>query len=237
MTTASPSRRERLRLATTTEIREAARRLLIAGGPPAISLRAIARDMGLTAAALYRYYPSLDALVIDLGTSLYEELSGAIHAARDRVPADRPIGRLREMAREFRRWGLTHPAEFSLIFGSPVPGVTQFEAFGAALQEAGIRCGAAFLLVIGDLWQVKPFNTPPPAVIDEQLGAHLAPYIAHHGADLPLPVVYTFLAGWTRLYGMVAMEVFGHLSWALTDSEPLFEMELEATIGQLGVTD
>jgi AcrR family transcriptional regulator len=233
MTTDTPSRRERLRTATVTEIKDAARRLLVAGGPSAISLRAIARDMGMTAPAIYRYFPSLDALVGRLTADLYDELRRAIEAARDECPGDEPLQRLAVMAHGFRAWGRAHPAEFALMFGSPVPGVTVFEADSDEVLDAGTRFGAAFLDTMAELHAQRPFSAPPQEVLDEQLRDKLGPHVAAYGDRLPLAVVYVFLAAWTRLYGIVAMEVFGHLRWAMTDVEPLFEMELTRFVGDV----
>src|SRR3954453_18475596 len=95
--------RERRRAETVTEIKDVARRLLVAGGPPAVSLRAISREMGMTPSALYRYFPGLDALVAALRGELFEELGRVTQAARDEVPADDPIQRITAMARAFRR--------------------------------------------------------------------------------------------------------------------------------------
>src|SRR3954451_24134646 len=115
MTATTPSRRDRLRRAAVADIKDAGRRLLVSGGPGAISLRGIARDMGMTAPAIYRYFPSLDALVIELTGDLFDELRQTIEAARDGVPAE-PLVQLLEMARAFRRWSLAHPPEFALMF-------------------------------------------------------------------------------------------------------------------------
>jgi hypothetical protein len=77
---------------------------------------------------------------------------------------------------------------------------------------------------------------PPPDPRDDELREHLAlMYAAHGGEVLPPTAMLTFLGGWTRLYGLVALEVFGHLRWAMTDVEPLFEAELAAFIRQLAV--
>src|SRR4051812_44586825 len=108
MPTTSPTRRERLRGAAVAEIKQTARKLLVEGGPPAISLRAIARHMGMTAPAIYRYFPSLDALVIELTGEICDELSGLVEAARDEAPADEPLLQLAAMARAFRAWSLAH---------------------------------------------------------------------------------------------------------------------------------
>jgi AcrR family transcriptional regulator len=226
MTTTHLTRRERLRTATLHEIKDAARRMLVTGGPTAISLRAIARDMGMTAPGIYRYFASLDALVADLASDLFDELRGQVEAAREAIPADDPLGRLLAMARAFRRWSVRHPAEFAMLFGNPVPGVSAIEEQCADVQGAGHRFGATFLETFAALWQHAPFAVPPRDFVPEGLGADLEPYRQTHGPELPIEVIYVYLSAWTRLYGLVAMEVFGHLRWALSDVEPLFETEL-----------
>lgn len=220
------TRRERLRSATVAEIKGNARQLLVGGGPTAISLRAIARDMGMTAPAIYRYFPSLDALVAELAEDLYDELREAIEAA-GRAAAE-PLAQLLEMARAFRRWSVGHPAEFALMFGNPVPGVTGFEADCVSPDHAGARFGAPFLAAFGEAWQHTPFQTPPVEVIEAELGPHLGPYRDTVGPDVPVQIVYAYLSAWTRLYGLVALEVFGHMRWAVTDMGALFELELAA---------
>jgi AcrR family transcriptional regulator len=237
-------RRERLRTATVTEIKNLARQQLVSGGPSAISLRAIARDMGMTAPAIYRYFPSLDALIADVVEGLFDEARQWVEAARDECPPGEPLTRLLGMARAFRRWSVAHPAEFGLMFGNPVPGVARFEADCMGPDHAGARFGAPFLQAFAEVWETARFGeageptirlgpTPPRALIEEKLGASLAPHEISHGAGVPVEVVYAYLSGWTRLYGLVAMEVFGHLGWAVTDVEPLFELELAAFAAQM----
>lgn len=233
MTTTTPSRRERLRTATVNEIKTAARRLLVDGGPPAISLRAIARDMGMTAPAIYRYFDSLDALVIAMVSDFFDELRDDIETlAVAHADADAAT-RLSMMVRGFRRWAVQHPAEFALMFGSPVPGITQFAATCDPVDDAGARLGAMFLNVLGELYEDKPFPEQSDADLDEVMRTAVAPYFSTFGDRFALPVVYAFLACWTSLYGLVAMEVFGHLQWAMTDVEPLFELQLHRVISQL----
>jgi AcrR family transcriptional regulator len=226
MTVTSPTRRERLRTATVAEIKDLARRLLVSGGCPAISLRAIARDMGMTAPAIYRYFPSLDALIGELTADLFEELRVVVETARDVNSTMQPLEQLLDMARSFRRWCIAHPAEFELMFGGPVPGVASFEVECVGPNHAGARFGAPFLEVFAQIWHSTPFPTPPGDAIRERLGPQLRPYTEAFGTDVPVEVVYAYLSSWIRLYGVVAMEVFGHLRWAVTDVEPLFEMEL-----------
>ncbi len=218
MTAMSPSRRERLRSATVSEIKEGARKLLVTGGPQAISLRAIARDMGMTAPAIYRYFPSLEALVIALAEDLMSEVATVV-AEASAAAGDDPARQLAAMARAYRAWAVANPVEFGLVFGAPVPGV----------GDLGRPYLAAFL----KLWQRKPWPTPPREYMLEHLGPHLGPLREVHG-DLPIEVAYTFLSGWARLYGMVAMEVFHQVRWALTKPEALFEAEIVQFLSQVG---
>jgi AcrR family transcriptional regulator len=228
------TRRERLRTATVAEIKSLARRLLMAGGPHAISLRAIARDMGMTAPAIYRYFPSLDALVLELAEDLYDELGQSIQAARAAAAADDPLAQLANMARAFRHWSISHPAEFGLMFGNPVPGVAEFEDGCVTPEHAGARFGAPFLEALAELWRQAPFPTPPVEIIEVRLGQHLRPYTSRQQVeDLPIQIIYAYLSSWTRLYGLVAMEVFGHLQWAVTTVEPMFEIELAGFLAHL----
>jgi AcrR family transcriptional regulator len=227
-----PTRRQRMRVAAIAEVKAAARELLTEGGPSRISLRAIARTMGLTPAAIYRYFPSLDALVASLRSDLFDEVRELLEAARDRTPGDDPLVRVGEMARAFRRWSIDHPAEFGLLFGPPLPGVNAEQAQPGAAQDPRFRFAATFLTEFTALWHQRPVNTPPVCLIEERLGRHLGPYTATH-RDIPLPVLFILLSAWTRLYGLVAMEVFGHMDWAVTDAEILFEMELRNFARQL----
>lgn len=227
----APTRRERLRIATLSEIKDGARRLLVTGGPQAISLRAIARDMGMTAPAIYRYFPSLDALIVALAGDLYDELRESVEQARD-AAGDDPAGQLGAMARAFRSWSIRHPAEFTLIFGNPVPEMSGFVDDCDNPGHPGARFGAVFMQPLVELWRRSPFRTPPPELIEDRLGRCLEPLRQSHG-DVPVEVAYLLLSGWVRLYGIVSMEVFNQLQWAVTEPEALFETELAAFLHQL----
>lgn len=233
MSAISPTRRERVRSATVSEIKVGARRLLVEGGPRAISLRAIARDMGMTAPAIYRYFPSLEALVTALAEDLMDELTAEVAAAAAAV-GDDPGQELAAMAHAFRRWSIGHPVEFALIFGTPEPALADFER-DCGPDTPGARFGQPYLDAFLRLWERTPWPTPPRELLEERLRPHLAPLRESHG-DLPIEVAYTFLSGWSRLYGMVAMEVFNQLHWAVTSPEALFETEIAMFLIQIGAT-
>jgi AcrR family transcriptional regulator len=233
MTTTTPSRRERLRAETATEIKGAARRLLVAGGPAAISLRAIARDLGLTAPALYRYFTSLDDLIQALAADLFEDLRATVADAATEHRGEEPLVRVGHLARAFRRWSLEQPAEFALMFGGPVPGLTPSAGQCRPFDQAGARFAETFFTVLGEHYTRHPFGGEAPDLPEPALRELLKPYLDTFGDRFPLPVIYLFVSAWTRLYGIVAMEVFGHLRWAMTDVEPLFEVELARMLSRL----
>lgn len=226
----SPTRRERLRTATVSEIKEGARRLLVSGGPQAVSLRAIARDMGMTAPAIYRYFPSLEALIKALADDLMDELAATVTAAGE-AAGDDPTGQLAAMARGFRRWSIEHPVEFGLIFGTPNPAFGDLQV-ECGPDDPGARFGRPYLEAFLRLWERSPWPTPPRELMEARLGPHLEPLWLSQG-ELPIEVAYTFLSGWSRLYGLVAMEVFNQLRWAVTEPEALFEVEMAMFLIQL----
>lgn len=243
-TVAQPlSRRDRVRAATVTEIKDTARRILVAegaGGADGLSLRAIAREMGMTAPALYRYFPSREDLLVDLIADLYDELTGEMTAARDQLPADDLGDRLTAVSRTFRRWSIGHPAEFALLFGTPVPGraaPSGAEPAQSRAEEAGTRFGRVFGELVAQVYLTRPFPVPDPEDLDPALRRELADWCETFPVPLPLGVMQVFLSCWIRLYGSVTMEVFGHLKFAVNDAEPVFEAELAGAARMLGFTD
>lgn len=111
------TRRDRLRAEMLSQIKSTARALLAVGGPSAMSVRAIAREIRVTPAAIYRYHPSLRTLIIAVQDDIIDELTARLAAVRAR--ADHPAVRFRDVARTFRHWALENPAEFWLLFAHP----------------------------------------------------------------------------------------------------------------------
>ncbi len=228
---ATPSRRERLRAQTVQEIKTVAREHLAAHGPTGVQLRAVARDVGMTAPALYRYFDSHEALLAALVGDLYGELADVVEAAS--APSNGSLtDRLGGAARAFRTWSIQHPAEFTLLFGSPIPGVDVAE--DSPEHHQARRFGQAFGSLFAEMWETQPF--PVPRSIDPGMRATLEMYSEHVGVPLPPEAIAVFLSCWVRLYGAVTMEVFGHVSFAMNDAEPLFESELRGLTDRLGLT-
>jgi len=233
------NRRDRVRAATTEEIKQTARQLLVEQGPEAVSLRAIARQMGMTAPALYRYFDSHEKLIKHVIADIFTELTEDLHAAIESAGAGRNgdlTAKVMAACWEFRRWSLDHKREFGMLFGTPIPGVDVEK--DEITAECGSQFGATFLVLILELWRKSPFPVPPDDAIDTGLRDQLVRYrdgLGSLGTGLPPGLLLIFLRCWTRLYGTLSLEVFGHLGFALDDAEPMFEIMLADTAPLLGL--
>jgi AcrR family transcriptional regulator len=239
------SRRDRVRAATTQEILQTARGLLVEQGPTAVTLRAIAREMGMTAPALYRYFDSheelLRHLVADIFTDLSNHVRDAIHAAQenlgdDATEAEVLATKLIAGAREFRAWTLEHVPEFSMVFGSPLPGLEVLHEMSAdPTVDCGRQFGQLFLDLFGNLYRKRPFPIPADDEIQPSLRRQLTHYREMVGSDMPLGALQTFLRCWVLLYGTVSLEAFGHMQFALEDASPMFELMLVDLAEMIGL--
>ena len=230
------SRRDRVRAATTGEIKETARRILVAEGPEAVSLRAIAGEMGMTAPALYRYFSSREDLVRHVCGDIFTEIATGIRAASARAAQESGgdvTTKLIAACREFRHWALTHREEFGLLFGTPLPGLEPLH--NDKIDECALDFAGSWMTLFLELWQRHPFPVQADDQIEPELLAQLARYIGALGVDLPAGAVLIFLRCWVRLYGMVSLEVFEHLHFALDDAAPLFEYTLAELADLVGL--
>jgi AcrR family transcriptional regulator len=224
------------------EIIQTARRLLVQQGPEAVSLRAIAREMGMTAPALYRYFGShedlLRHLVADLFTEIAEHVREAILVAGEaagpaRSEAEVMAVKMIAGCQEFRAWALQHVPEFSMLFGSPVPGLDVLH--DDPITDCGREFGQVFLDLFSNLYRRRPFEIPADEEIQPALRGQLARFRENSGSDLPLGALQTFLRCWVLLYGTVSLEVFGHLKFALDDAAPMFELMLTSLAPMIGL--
>lgn len=236
-TEATLSRRDRLRAATETEIKEVARRRLVESDGADLSLRGIAREMGMTAPALYRYFDNLGALTEAMCHDYVDELTAVVRAAVDDA-GDDLAARMHGAIRAFRRWAVEHPAEFGLLFRSRGPGAAAFPE-KVTWSDDGCPHAVAFARTFLDLfvrlWAEQPFELPdvshvPPAALTDARRFGEAMRV-----DLPDEALMVFLHAWVRLYSIVALEVLGQLEFLLSDVEPYFEAELGAVARLVGL--
>ncbi len=234
----APSRRARVRAATASEIKQTARAILVEQGPEAMTLRAIARDMGMTAPAIYRYFASHEDLLSHLVADIFSEIADEIHAAIEAAGAASGgdiTAKLVAGCRQFRRWGLDHHAEFGLLFGTPLPSLEGMH-HDELINACAAKFSGTFFALFLEIWLRHPFQVPAPEELDPSLRAQLERYRDGLGEDMPVGAMVIFLRCWVRLYGAVTLEVFGHLHFALDDPAPLFEITLGELAGLLGLS-
>lgn len=222
-------RRKQLRERSFQDIRQAARALLLAEGLAGVTINAVARRMGMTGPAIYRYYDSHEALIAGLTAEFYREATEEIEAVRAPGAVN-----LVPMCRALRRWALANRAGFQLIFATPPlapsPGLARGEA-----QQAALAFGAVFFDEVAQIWESKGFPVPAPASMDPSLRQQLDQYARENGNRLPTEAVFVFLTCWIRLYGLLCMEVLHQMDFAITDASPLFEGCLIDLCGLLAI--
>jgi AcrR family transcriptional regulator len=232
---AHTSRRQRLRQATLEEIHAAARKLLVEQGSAAVTINAVARQVGMSGPALYHYYDGHDELVGAVTADFFRELAAAMEQARD-AQAGAPIGeRMLAVCRAMRAWATAHPAEFGWIFASPI--APQNRRPDSVRHEAALRFERVLLDVTVELWQTRPFTVPDLAGLPASLREQLTAYSAAIDGRLPPEAAHVFLSCWIRLYGLLCMEVLHQLDFAYTDMEPVFEECLRDLAAALGLDD
>lgn len=231
-----PSRRERVREATLVEIKGIARQHLVEHGAAGVSLRAVAREMGMTAPGLYRYVSGIDALLVLITADMFDELADAIMEADASVPEEDTDRRILTSLRAFRQWAVGHRAEFAVMFG-PRPQLPPGVDVSPAL-EAGRRFGATFFTLFDRLLAEQRFTLPAGERIPPDLARELRSFagtIGFSAPHVPVEAVLVLSSCWVRLYGVVCMEIFRHLNFVMEDMEPLFESELRTVLTDLGV--
>ncbi|WP_406639805.1 TetR/AcrR family transcriptional regulator [Amycolatopsis sp. WGS_07] len=240
----SPTRRGRARAATESDIRRTARKLLVGQGPEAVTLRAIARELGITAPALYRYYESrddlLESLRLDVCTDLAAEIAEDIAELKDEG-----LLQLFQICKGFRRWALTHTKEFTLVFASPT-GATG-TATGSALRRLDEPFGRIFLAAAGHVLAQHDLVMPPNDVVPPELRDDLTAFqedlltvLKESGREIPaekldLGLTYLMITFWARLYGHVTLEVFGNYPIPVSKPDVLFEAMLTDLARDVGL--
>lgn len=228
------SRRSRLRTEATQQIKGIALKLMAEGGPDAISLRAIAREMGITAGAIYGYFPTRDDLVTTLINDVYTSLLDAVEAARDACRPEDAAGRIVAWGEAVRSWALANPEGFRLIYGDPVPGYRPPE--GGPAAEAEHRACAGLTGLVAAAWQQTDIST---VVSDDyewsDFGPGLVAETREDFPDLPPAAIAVTLRVWGRMHGLVALEIYGHLTQLSHDPAKLFHDEMVALVLSLGL--
>ena len=222
----APSRRERLRAQTLAEIREHGYAQIADGGPTALSLNGIAKAMGMSGPAMYRYFASRDELLATLVTESYDAMAETLTGAAEKARRRAPEGRLRAAVDAYRRWALTHPHRYRLVFGSTY-------GSGALDPERVIPAAhRSMAVILAALAELGP-ATAAPVVTDAVLKRQLADW-GNAPGDPPLApgVLLLGLVSWTRMHGIVSLEIEGVFEQLGVDPARLYKTEIDHLVAQ-----
>ena len=223
----APTRRERLRAEALEEIRRHGYEQIAAGGPTALSLNGIAKAMGMSGPAMYRYFASRDELLATLVTESFDDLAQALEAAAAGAHDAPPETRLRTALVAYRAWARSSPHRYRLVFGS---------TYGSGdldpdrIIPAAARSMAVLLAGLADL---DP-GTPAPKIASPALRREVQRWgKVRAGGQISDPgVLLLGLLAWSRVHGIVSLEIEGFYDQVGVDPELLYEAEIQHLIQQ-----
>ncbi|GAA1420349.1 TetR/AcrR family transcriptional regulator [Streptomyces thermospinosisporus] len=221
--------RARARIEVTAAIKEEARRQLVAEGAAKLSLRAVARELGMASSAIYRYFPSRDDLLTALIIDAYDSLGEAAEAARTQASGEPPARRWAAICEAVRSWALAHPHEYALIYGTPVPGYTAPSTTIPAASRVA-------LALIGILREARQESRLTPPALPDELTPEAERMAAEFAPDLPPQVAVALVAAWAELFGLVGFEVFGQFHRVVEDRERFFRHAAARLADSVGLT-
>lgn len=222
--------RQRVHAAVREDIIGTAREQLAAAGAASLSLRAVARELGMAPSAMYRYFRSRDELLTALIVEAYDAMGAAAEAAAGR--GGTAAERFRSVCWTLRDWALRHPHEYALLYGTPVPG---YHAPELTIDPASrvTRVLGGILRDACQAGEIAESKIPP---ISEAMTAQTQPVAEEVMAGVPLPAVARGLAVWSFLFGQISFEVFGRFEGVVTNGEVLFDYAITTMLDMVGMT-
>jgi AcrR family transcriptional regulator len=226
--------RARVRDELTREIKDVARRHLAEHGSAGLSLRAIARELGMASSAIYRYFPSRDELLTALIVDAYNAVGAAAEAADAQAARDDVLARWLAVTHATRRWAVTQPQQYALIFGSPVPGY-------AAPQDTIDPAARIPLVLLRILTDARSRGAAPPALpsaavpLPDAIRQDLLGLEQQLGLGLPEQQLAAAVMAWTQLIGSISFELFGHLNNVIFSYETYFDVQMRRIAADLGL--
>jgi AcrR family transcriptional regulator len=234
MTTTSAPRtaRDFARIELTRAILASARAQLADVGPGELSVRQIARELGMASSAVYRYFPSRDHLITALLVECYDESGAAVEAAEAAVPRHQLRKRWIATATSLRDWSLANRHEYALLYGSPVPGYAAPED----TVTPAMRTPRVFLALIADAEAQGASLGAPSMPVPRKEKAALAPIMESLGQPIGDERLVRAMMAWPMLIGQLTLELFGHLHKGILDYDAHFAHLLDRVAQDLGLT-
>jgi AcrR family transcriptional regulator len=224
-----PGARQRVREAVTADIVAEARRQLAEVGASALSLRAVARNLGMASSAMYRYFASRDELLTALIVEAYDALGDAAEAASK--TSDKAFVRWQAVCRAVRGWALEHPQEYALIYGSPVPGYTAPEVTLAPGSRIGLLLGS----LLADAQSSGQLKPPESTALPRGVASEIRPLAQIAMPGVPLATAALGVLAWAQIFGQINFELFGRFDGLLADPAILFDHAIVTMTCELGI--
>ena len=212
-----PTMRGRYRAQVRGEVKQAALRQLAESGPGGLSVSAIGKQLGVSGPALYRYFASRDELLTELVIDAYHDLAAALSAAASQASGSEPRARLEVLARAYRSWALAEPHRYRLLFGPPLPG------YGAHEQQLVEAAQAAMNQLIGVLRELGDRPGIPPG---QPLASQLSAWVQAREPGIDPATALRAVLVWSRLHGLVSLEIAGNFASMGIDPNQVFEAQL-----------
>lgn len=228
----TPDRRTKTHAATRQEIITVAWKQIAENGASALSLRAIARAMEMTAPAIYRYFPDRDALVTDLIVEAFSSLGEALQAGKESIPAGDHAGRLTATGIAYRAWAVAYPQRYELIFGTPLPG---YEAPSEVTMPAAAQSLNVLIKVLDDAIQDGKLPIPEPTLASGELQLEIDAWRTQVSSRAHPYAHYLALGIWSRVHGLVSLEIGHQFPPSLTSLESLYRQEIHALMQQISI--
>jgi AcrR family transcriptional regulator len=212
-----PTMRERYRAQVRGEVKQAALRQLAESGPGSLSVSAIGKELGVSGPALYRYFASRDDLLTELVIDAYDDLADALRAAAAQSAGQEPRPRFEALARAYRSWALAQPHRYRLLYGPPLPG------YDAHAQRLVAASDAAMSQLLGVLREFGDGAAPEPP---QPLASQLTAWALTHDPGIDPATALDAVLAWSRLHGLVSLEIAGNFASMGIDPDQVFEAQL-----------
>jgi AcrR family transcriptional regulator len=223
--------RARARAQTIDDLKRVAREHLATDGAD-LSLRSVARELGMVSSAVYRYFESRDALLTALIIDAYDDMGATVEAAEVAVRRSDLRGRWHTTCHAIRDWSRSHRAEYALLYGTPVPGyVAPQDTIGPASRPVLVMSAILRDAIAGGALAPEPHERLPAPV-----RADLTGILATPGFEGLSPAVLARgMNSWTAVFGLVSFELFGRLTNAIFDDDAWFDYQLRLITHHLGL--
>lgn len=209
-------------------IKETAWKQIADSGASALSLRAIARELRITAPAIYNYFPSRDDLVTALIVDAYNSLGDSQEGALANLPADDHASRLSALGLAYRQWAVTYPQRYQLIFGTPIP---NYHAPDEATLPPAARALAPLIHVLQSAYETGNLRAERLAALTPRLKSMLTEWQKFEGRS-DAEALYLALVIWSRVHGLVMLEIGNHIPPFLENPAEIFQREIHNIVSQ-----